>query len=317
MYFLARLVHEHCERVGTRRGTRVLGPFRHAVMALRRFLDAARVRQLAAAHDIGKSTCCDRLREAIDLLAALAPDVHEAILAANAAGAARPTSLAPSSTDRVAMKGPNGADPWRSGKHKCHGGNIQALSDPSGFLIRVSGLRPGREHDTACAKAAPGLLDAPAACESEDQIPTLTDLGYLNVSPAIRHPHKKPKGGELTERRRPRTTRPSAAYTAWLNARTHCSKRPSRPCRRSASARHASARSPRPPHSSYSTSNITAPCQAATRNNIPLPGKAQYHIQYAAVGNRCARLPVRFCALPLAPALSIEFVAWAASPRNP
>ena len=36
-------------------------------------------------------------------------------------------------------------------------------------------------------------------CESEYQIPTLTDLGYLNVSPAIRHPFKKPKGGELTE----------------------------------------------------------------------------------------------------------------------
>ena len=98
MYFLARLVHEHCERAGTRRGTRVRGPFRHAVTALRRLLDAARVRQLAADHDTGKSTCCDRLREAIDLLAALAPDVHEAILAAKAAGATHPTSLAPSST---------------------------------------------------------------------------------------------------------------------------------------------------------------------------------------------------------------------------
>jgi hypothetical protein len=38
-----------------------------------------------------------------------------------------------------------------------------------------------------------------AACESEEQMPTLTDLGYLNLSPALRHPFKKPKGGELTE----------------------------------------------------------------------------------------------------------------------
>lgn len=30
-------------------------------------------------------------------------------------------------------------------------------------------------------------------------MPTLTDLGYLNLSPAMRHPHKKPRGGELTE----------------------------------------------------------------------------------------------------------------------
>ena len=47
--------------------------------------------------------------------------------------------------------------------------------------------------------AVPGLLVALAACESEDQMPTLTDLGYLNLSPAIRHPFKKPKGGELTK----------------------------------------------------------------------------------------------------------------------
>ena len=35
--------------------------------------------------------------------------------------------------------------------------------------------------------------------ENEYDVPTLTDLGYQNLSPAIRHPHKKPKGGELTE----------------------------------------------------------------------------------------------------------------------
>jgi hypothetical protein len=200
VYFLAKLIHEHCERVGTRRGTRVLGPFRHAVLVLRWFLDATRVRQLAADHHIGKTTCYDRLHEAIDLLAALAPDVHETILAAKAAGA---THLNLDGTlihtDRVAMKGPNGADLWWSGKHKQHGGNIQVLSDPVGFPIWVSGVRPGREHDTTCAKAAPGLLEALAACESDERMATLTDLGYLNLSPAIRHPFKKPKRGKLTE----------------------------------------------------------------------------------------------------------------------
>lgn len=30
-------------------------------------------------------------------------------------------------------------------------------------------------------------------------MPTLTDLGYINLSVVIRHPHKKPRGGELTE----------------------------------------------------------------------------------------------------------------------
>lgn len=200
VYFVARLIHERCAQVGTRRGTRKLGPFRQAVMVLRWFLDATRVRQLAVDNAIGRTTAYDRLHEAIDLLAALAPDVHEAILAAKAAGA---THLNLDGTlihtDRVATKGPNGADLWWSGKHKHHGGNIQVLSDPSGFPGWVSDVRPGREHDTTCAKKAPGLLDALCVSENEYDVPTLTDLGYQNLSPAIRHPHKKPKGGELTE----------------------------------------------------------------------------------------------------------------------
>jgi hypothetical protein len=89
----------------------VLGPFRQAVLVLRWFLDATRVRQLATDNRIGKTTCYDRLHEAIDLLAALAPDVHEAILAASAAGASHlnldGTLI---HTDRAAMKGPNDAD---------------------------------------------------------------------------------------------------------------------------------------------------------------------------------------------------------------
>ena len=200
VYFLARLIHERCERLGTRRGTRVPGPFRQAVLVLRWLLDATRMRQSAADNGIGTTTCHDRLHEAIDLLAALAPDVHEAILAVQAAGS---THLNLDGTlihtDRVAMKGPNGADLYWSGKHKRHGGNIQVLSGPDGFPGWVSDVRPGREHDTTCARKASGLLEAVAVAESGYAIPTLTDLGYLNLSPAIRHPHKKPKGGELTE----------------------------------------------------------------------------------------------------------------------
>jgi hypothetical protein len=200
VYFLARLIHQHRALVGTRCGTRVLGPFRQAVLVMRWFLDGTRVRQLAADNAVAASTAYTRLHEAIDLLAALAPDVHDALAAAKAAEV---THLNLDGTlihtDRVAMRGPNDADLWWSGKHKHHGGNIQVLSDPHGFPTWVSDVRPGREHDTTCAKATPGLLPALEVLEGEHRIPTLTDLGYQNLSPAIRHPHKKPKGGELTE----------------------------------------------------------------------------------------------------------------------
>jgi DDE superfamily endonuclease len=199
--FLARLVHQRRCAIGTRSGTRALGPFKHAVLALRWFLDDTRVRQLAADNAISGSTAYDYLHEAIDVLAALAPDVHDALLAAKAAGATH-VNLDGTliHTDRVAMRGPNGADLWWSGKHKDHGGNIQVLSHPDGFPAWVSDVRPGREHDTTCAKKAAGLLPALEFYETEHQIPTLTDLGYVSLSYAIRHPHKKPKGAELTER---------------------------------------------------------------------------------------------------------------------
>lgn len=61
-------------------------------------------------------------------------------------------------------------------------------------------------------------------------------------------------------RHSPLTTWSSAACMARPNARTLFSKRPSPPCRRSASVRHALARSPRP-HSSCSTLNTTAPAR--------------------------------------------------------
>ncbi len=200
VYFLARLLHRRRIHVRTRRGTRALGPFRQAVLVLRWFLDATRVAQLAADNRISLSTAYTRLHEGIDVLAALAPHVHEALAAARAAGATHVnldgTLIC---TDRVTRKGPNGADLWWSGKHKRHGGNIQVLSYPDGFPAWVSDVRPGREHDSTCAKAAAELLPALEVFEGECQMPTLTDLGYQNLSPAIRHPHKKPKNGELTE----------------------------------------------------------------------------------------------------------------------
>lgn len=198
--FLARLLQQRREAIGTRVGRRALSPWSQAIMVLRWYLDGTRIRQLAADNAIGLSTCYRHLHEGIAVLACCAPDIHEALMAAVAFGAAH-VNLDGTliRTDRLALKGPNGADLWWSGKHHCHGGNVQVLSLPDGFPIWVSGVRPGREHDTTCAKAADGLMPALEVLDAEQQKPTLTDLGYIGLSPAIRHPHKKPKGGELTE----------------------------------------------------------------------------------------------------------------------
>ena len=196
---LARLLAAHRARIGTRKGTRSLGPFKQAVLVIRWFLDGTRVRQLRADNGIGKPAAYAYPQEGIDVPAACAPDLQTVIEQAKQAGF---THLNLDGTlirtDRVKTAGPNGADLWWSGKHKHHGGNIQVLSGPDGWPLWVSDVRPGREHDTTCAKAAKDLLPLLEQADTTG-MPTLTDLGYENLSPALRTPVKKPKGRELTE----------------------------------------------------------------------------------------------------------------------
>ncbi|MGI5518651.1 HARBI1 family protein [Streptomyces sp. CA-106131] len=196
---LARLLRSHRAEVGTRRGRRALGCFKQAVLILRWFIDGTRLAQLARDNALSTSTAYRYLHEGLTVLAAGAPDLATALERAKAAGL---THLNLDGTvirtDRVAAPGPNGADLWWSGKHKHHGGNVQVISAPDGWPIWVSPVRPGREHDTTCARHH-GLLDA--LNRLADQLGTLTlvDLGYENTGDGFRHPVKKPVGGELTE----------------------------------------------------------------------------------------------------------------------
>jgi hypothetical protein len=196
---LAKLLRGHRERIGTRRGTRALGVFRQAVLVLRWFVDGTRLAQLARDNDISVPTAYRYLHEGLTVLADHAPDLSTALERAAAAGY---THLNLDGTvirtDRVATVGPNGADLWWSGKHKHHGGNVQVIAAPDGWPIWVSPVRPGREHDTTCARAH-GLVEALNRLAVALGIPTLTDLGYENAGDGLRHPIKKPKGGELAD----------------------------------------------------------------------------------------------------------------------
>jgi hypothetical protein len=138
--FVSGLLHAERQRRGTRAGTRALGCFKQAVLIIRWFLDGTRLAQLARDNAVGKSTAYNYLQEGIDVLAALAPGLHGALLAAKAAGYSHiiidGTLIA---TDRVSTPGPTpGVDLWWSGKHHHHGGNVQVISAPDGWPIRTS-----------------------------------------------------------------------------------------------------------------------------------------------------------------------------------
>jgi hypothetical protein len=168
-------------------------------LVLRWLVDGTRMSQLVADNQISTSTGYQRLHEAITVLAAQAPDLHNALLAAKTAGydyVLLDGTLI--ETDRIATQGPTaGVDLWWSGKYKNHGGNVQVICAPDGWPLWTSPVRPGREHDTTCLRTHPGLLQTLISIRG--QIRTLTDLGYEGEAATVTIAFKKPKNGRLSD----------------------------------------------------------------------------------------------------------------------
>jgi hypothetical protein len=195
---LAGLLDAERLRRGTRAGTRALTVHDQAVLVLRWFCDGTRMSQLAGDNAISESTGYNYLHEGIDVLAARAPGLHGALLAAKMAGYSHVTidgTLI--ETDRVSTPGPTpGVDLWWSGKHTNHGGNIQVITAPDGWPIWTSGVRPGREHDTTAVRTHTEIL--PALVEAAGDLRPIGDLGYEGEADTITVAFKKPKDTELT-----------------------------------------------------------------------------------------------------------------------
>ena len=204
--FVSALLAADRRKRRTRPKRRALGCYRQAVLILRWFLDGTRVAQLAADNEIGRSTAYRYLHEGIDILAAAAPGLRGALLAARAAGHPHVTvdgTLI--RTDRCHVPGPTArtdrpgrrVDLWWSGKHAAHGGNVQVIAAPDGWPIWTSDVRPGREHDTTALRAHPEALPLLAAWTDQAHA-VLADLGYEGERNALTTPIKTPAGRRLT-----------------------------------------------------------------------------------------------------------------------
>src|SRR3954447_16835460 len=150
--FVSGLLAAERRRRGTRGRRRALGCYRQAMLVLRWFLDGTRLAQLAADNRIGRSTAYRYLHEGIDVLAAVAPGLRGALLAARAAGHSHVTvdgTLI--RIDRCRASGPTAradrpdtrVDLWWSGKHAAHGGNVQVIA-PDAWPLWTSDVRSGR-----------------------------------------------------------------------------------------------------------------------------------------------------------------------------
>ena len=77
--FVSRLLAEHRREIGTRTGTRALTCWKQAVFALAWFRDRPDIPRLGDGFGISQATAFRYLDEAIEVLAARAPGLREAL----------------------------------------------------------------------------------------------------------------------------------------------------------------------------------------------------------------------------------------------
>lgn len=168
--FTARLIRAHRAAIGSR--WRVLEPAGQALLTLAYLHQGHTYEQLAPGFGISRATAARRIHETIDLLATCAPKLREGLRRTKRSGRGYVIldgTLIP--TDRLA------ADrPYYQGKHRCHGMNIQAITDWRGNLLWVSGAIRGSVHDTKAARIwqLPRLL-------AEQGLFALADKGYQGL----------------------------------------------------------------------------------------------------------------------------------------
>ncbi|MFF7987882.1 transposase family protein [Streptomyces sp. NPDC007901] len=174
--FLTQQLRRHRRTIGSR--WRRLSAGRQALLALAHLRVGHTYAQLAAGFGVGTTTAYRYVTEAVELLAALAPSLADAVRTASMkAFVILDGTLLP--IDR------NAADrPFYSGKHKKHRMNVQIIADPFGRLPRASSALPGAVHDIKAARTH-GIIDA----LKEAGVECWADQGYRGANGTIRVPY--------------------------------------------------------------------------------------------------------------------------------
>jgi hypothetical protein len=177
--FVSRLLAAHRREIGTRDGTRALTCWKQAVFTLAWFRDRPDIRRLGQGFGISQATAYRYKDEAVEVLAAEAPTLREALDKAVEQGL--PYLILDGtliSSDRCADKKTSKKgreiDKWYSGKAHEPAGNVQALAAPGGGPLWVSDVLPGSTHDLTAARE----LVLPEARPYLKDLPVLADSGY-------------------------------------------------------------------------------------------------------------------------------------------
>lgn len=209
--FVSGLVRAHRREIGS--PWRALNPGQQALLVLVYLRKGEPFAQVGAGFGVSTTTCWRYVAETVELLAARAPKLREALRTAKRRKMAYVIidgTLIP--IDRIA------ADrPFYSGKHKRHGVNLQVIASPDGEILWVSGQLPGKTHDTAAAR----IWNVLAALEEAGLI-ALGDKGYHGYDPTRQHvitPYKgknKPQSQKDANRAHARLRGPGERANAQL-----------------------------------------------------------------------------------------------------
>ncbi|AXB43864.1 transposase family protein [Amycolatopsis albispora] len=176
---LTRIIRTHRRAIGSR--WRRLSPQRQALLTLAHLRNGDTYHRLAAGFGIGVATVCRYLHETITLLAHQAPTLTDALR--RLARTRHNYTIIDGTVVRIDRVAAN--KPFFSGKHRYHGINFQALTDPDGQLLWLSPGLPGAINDTAAARHH-------RICEQVRQagLRLLADGGYDQVAPGVITPYR-------------------------------------------------------------------------------------------------------------------------------
>ena len=198
---LAKLLRAERRARGTRKGTRLLTCFRQALFVLVWMRTKGDVAVIGAGFGMPRATAYRYRDEGLQVLAAQAPDLHEALQDVAEQGWSHVvvdgklirTDRCAETTTSVQGETINA---WYSGKHRAPGGNVQAVMRPDGLPIWVSEVAPGHLHDLTVARDA-GAIGALNWAAAQLDLPTLADSGYDGAGLGIKTPVKQPASGQV------------------------------------------------------------------------------------------------------------------------
>jgi hypothetical protein len=165
--YVAGIIRRHLEAIGSR--WRKLNPGQQALLVLAYLKKGDTFAQVAAGFGVGRTTAWRYVNETVDLLAARAPKLRQAVRDATKAGHA----FVVLDGTLIAIDRLTADRPFYSGKHQRHGMNLQVIASPCGDVLWVSGALPGSVHD----KKAEWIWGVLEELEKAGLV-TLADKGY-------------------------------------------------------------------------------------------------------------------------------------------